>query len=216
MPTIPFGWWQARVLCGALCVLLLPAMTFAQNSQIGGWVYVDRNNDGALNFSSDPMPELVIPDVTVNLYQLVNANYQLLSTLQTSDQGRYQFNNLGAGTYRIEQIQPVGWLDGLDTIGSMTLNGTNTFPPGGSLGTVSNNLFSGIVLPGGSTANFYNFGERGMLPGYVSKRYLFASAPPMPEAQITIPEPSSIAMLVGAIVGGVALRGRRRRLACHR
>lgn len=211
MPTIPFGWWQARVLCGALCALLLPAMTFAQNSQIGGWVYVDRNNDGALNFSSDPMPELVIPDVTVNLYQLVNANYQLLSTLQTSDQGRYQFNNLGAGTYRVEQIQPIGWLDGLDTIGSMTLNGTNTFPPGGSLGTVSNNLFSGIVLPGGSTANFYNFGERGMLPGYVSKRYLFASAPPMPEAQITIPEPSSVAMLLGAIVGGVALRARRRR-----
>lgn len=210
MPTIPFGWWQARVLCGALSVLLLPAMTFAQNSQIGGWVYVDRNNDGALNFSSDPMPELVIPDVTVNLYQLVNSNYQLLSTLQTSNQGRYQFNNLGAGTYRVEQIQPVGWLDGLDTIGSMTLNGTSTFPPGGALGTVSNNLFTGIVLPGGSTANFYNFGERGMLPGYVSKRYLFASAPPMPEAQI-IPEPSSIAMLMGAVIGGLALRARRRR-----
>ena len=63
--------------------------TFASNalaahipgqSQLGGWVYIDRNNDGQLAFSNDPNPEFVIGGVTISLYKVVSNVEQFVAS----------------------------------------------------------------------------------------------------------------------------------------
>jgi hypothetical protein len=176
-------------------------------AQLGGWVYIDRNNDGDLAFSNEPNPEYVIPNVTIGLYSQDGPETFITSTV-TDDFGRYFFNNLAPGTYGLKQTQPVEYVDGLDTLGQM-LALTNAGVPGSaSVGTMVNNAFNNIVLPANVRGDYFLFGERGMAPGYVSKRYLLGSAPPM-EFVPPVPEPTTLfAPLLAA--GSLLLRRRRR------
>jgi hypothetical protein len=183
------------------------------NSQLSGYVYVDRNNDGQLAFSDQALPELVIPNVTVELYSVSGATQTLLSSTLTNAVGQYSFNGLAAGTYLLRQIQPVEFVDGLDTLGSIRSLMGQPNPPGSSAGTAFNNAFSNILLPAGARGDLYNFGERGLAPAYVSKRFLLGSAPPptfTPPGQ-PIPEPAGalLAALGSAALAGVAHRARR-------
>lgn len=174
-------------------------------AQLGGWVYIDRNNDGDLAFSNEPMPEFVIPNVTISLYSQSGPE-TFLQSMVTDQFGRFFFNNLAPGTYGLKQTQPVEYVDGLDTLGIMQALTNAGVPGSASVGTMVNNAFNNIVLPADVRGDFYFFGERGMAPGFVSKRYLLGSAPELPVAPI--PEPTTLA---GPLAAAAMLAMRRRR-----
>src|SRR5688572_1269348 len=176
-------------------------------AQLGGWVYIDRNNDGDLAFSNEPMPEFVIPNVTISLFSQNGPETFLQSTV-TDNGGRFFFNNLAPGTYGLKQTQPIEYVDGLDTLGIMQPLTNAGVPPNASVGSMVNNAFNNIVLPADVRGDFYLFGERGLAPGFVSKRYFLGSAPELPVA--LIPEPTT---LCGGLMAaaGLLLRRRRRR-----
>jgi hypothetical protein len=175
-------------------------------SQLGGWCYIDRNNDGILNFASDPNPEYAIGDVTIGLYSKVNNVETLVTSLLSDQNGRYLFENINPGTYVLRETQPIAYVDGLDTLGKLqSLNG-QPIPPSASAGTMTNNVFSDIVLTADVGGEFYNFGERGLAAGYASKRYLLASAPPL---NPVVPEPASIALSALALSSFSFIRHRR-------
>jgi MYXO-CTERM domain-containing protein len=189
-------------------VTSIATATHAQGTaQLGGWVYIDRNNDGHLAFSNEANPEFVIGDVSISLFSKAN-NVETLVTSMLSDQfGRYFFNSLNPGTYVLRETQPIEFVDGIDTLGHLiSLNG-QPIPGTASAGTVGPDSFLDIVLTANVLGDFYNFGERGLKAGYASKRYLFGSAPPLNTAA---PEPAS-ALLALTAIGGLLLRRSSRR-----
>ena len=203
----------SRQGCSILIACLLATIAsnataahLAGTSQLGGWVYIDRNNDGHLNFSNEPNPEYVIGDVTISLFSKVGTVETFVTSMQSDDFGRYLFENIAPGTYVLRETQPVEFVDGIDTLGVLQSLNAQPIPPGASAGTASNNAFSDIVLPADVGGEFYNFGERGLAAGYASKRFLFASAPPPNTAA---PEPAAQVFALTAI-GLTWLRRRRR------
>lgn len=175
-------------------------------AQLAGWVYIDRNNDGILAFANDPHPEYVIPGVSIDLYALNGQQETYIDTKVTDDYGRYFFNNLAPGTYALKQLQPVEFVDGLDTLGKLMPLTNQPIPPNASPGIMLNNIFTNIVLTANIRGDYYNFGELGMAPGYVSKRYLLGSAPDM---NFAVPEPSTLLLAGSAMVTAMLPRRRR-------
>jgi SdrD B-like domain len=184
------------------------AATIPGMSQLGGWVYIDRNNDGHLAFADEPSPEFVIGNVSISLFSKLGNVETFVSSMLSDDYGRYLFENIAPGTYVLRETQPVEYVDGIDTLG--TLEGLNSqpLPPSASAGTAQNNAFINIVLPANVGGEFYNFGERGLAAGYVSKRNLLASAPPLNTAS---PEPTSLVFALMAACGSYLVPSRRRR-----
>ncbi len=77
---------------------------------ISGQVYVDLNGDGTL----DP-GDTLLPGVTI--YLLDSGGNQLTSTT-TDANGKYSFSGLTPGVYGVQEIQPAGYLEGGDQVGS--------------------------------------------------------------------------------------------------
>jgi len=178
-------------------------------SQLGGFTYIDRNNDGVIAFASDPNPEYAIGDVSISLYSVVANIETLVSTILSDPYGRYFFENILPGTYSLRQTQPIEFVDGKDTLGVLqSLNG-QPVPPTDSPGMMTNNAFTNIVLSADVGGDFYNFGERGLAAGYASKRYLLASSPPL---NPPVPEPSTLLFALAAF-GGMQFTRRRRKAA---
>lgn len=114
-------------------------------ASVSGYVYSDLNNDGVM----DPN-ELGIGGVVV---ELLDANGQPTGrTTTTDDGGFYAFEELLPGSYGVRETQPAGWLDGLDTAGTVG---------GVAVGIAHNpgDQLDGIALTGGSNGIDYNFGE---------------------------------------------------------
>jgi hypothetical protein len=207
--------WHALAL---LCLLgSLPSYAAAQSTQtsfLGGWVYVDRNNDGELAFADSLQPEIALPNVEIKLYSLTSGIESLLATTLTDTVGRYQFSNLAAGTYTIKQTQPIDFIDGKDTLGMLrSLIPNQPLPGSASAGVAGDNVFSNIVLPINVEGNLYNFGELGMTAFAASKRYLLGSTPvmppPPPPVVTFIPEPTSVVLLLSSLAGLSMIRLRR-------
>jgi hypothetical protein len=206
--------WGRRALATVLSAIALATAAWSPvqaASSLSGYAYIDRNNDGQLAFADAAQPEWVLSGVEVKLYSISGTTETLLSTTTTSSIGQYVFNDLAAGTYAVRQTQPVGYLDGIDTLGIIRNLNNNQVPAGANVGTVAADAFLNIVLPADSRGNFYNFGERGLLPGYVSKRYLLSTAPPIvtapdPEPASSVPEPASAALLALAGMGMLAAK----------
>jgi len=110
-------------------------------SSIAGQVYEDLNDNGI----RDPN-EVPISRTTVLLTGTDNAGRRVSLTAITDSNGNYLFPNLVAGTYTVREIQPQNFFDGRDTLGT-------------SGGTQTDDRFSAIVLPAGTAATAYNFGE---------------------------------------------------------
>src|SRR5205823_5983420 len=79
---------------------------------LSGFVYVDNNNNGIKESGEAP-----IPGATITLTGTDTAG-PVPQTATTDAAGFYQFVNLQAGTYALNETQPAGYLDGKDTIGS--------------------------------------------------------------------------------------------------
>lgn len=176
-------------------------------AQLGGWVYIDRNNDGHLAFVDEANPEFVIGDVPISLFSKSGNTETLVSTVLTDQYGRYFFGSLNPGTYVLRQTQPIEFVDGIDTLGQLFSLNSQPIPPSASAGSVGADAFLNIVLASNVKGDFYNFGERGLKAGYASKRYLLASTPPPNTA---LPEPCSMLLLAIAVGGLVTRRPSRR------
>src|SRR5688572_21462353 len=111
---------------------------------LGGFVYVDLDNDGVRDTG-----EAGIPNVTVTLTGKSLTGASVTRTVKSGSDGLYAFFNLPAGTYTIKQTQPSGYADGKESIGGL----------GGSI--TANDVITAIVAPrADSCSGSYNFGER--------------------------------------------------------
>jgi hypothetical protein len=208
-------------LCLAICLVGGTSSTAVSahipgQSQLGGWVYIDRNNDGVLAFSSDPNPEYVVGDIQIDLYSTAGSVETLVATTLSDAVGRYLFENINPDTYVLRETQSVMFVDGIDTLGDLQGLNNQPIPGNASAGTMANNAFLNIVLPADVGGEFYNFGERGLTAGYASKRFLFASYPGPPQAPppppgASSPEPTTLAFSLIAALGIWSIRGRHRR-----
>lgn len=112
---------------------------------VSGRVFADANNDGLVNGA-----DTGLGGVTLQLFNendLVNA----VATTTSNGQGDYTLTGVPAGTYRIVEIQPAGYLDGNESAGSL----------GGVVdNTQDSNLIRNIVVQAGAAdAGGYNFAE---------------------------------------------------------
>ncbi|MCA9200444.1 MAG: hypothetical protein KDA87_23050, partial [Planctomycetales bacterium] len=112
---------------------------------ISGTVYHDKDNDGQID--ADELER--IAGVTI---ELLDATGMVIATTTTGANGNYEFQGLSAGTYTLREIHPSGWLDGLDTAGTI-----DDQPIGQALNP--GDLIQNIVIGFGQTGVDYNFGE---------------------------------------------------------
>jgi len=111
-------------------------------ASLAGNVYHDRDNDGTLEPGDEGIGgvEIVLRD----------ASGAVVTNAFTTPDGSYEFTGLVAGTYSVSEQQPLGWLDGKETAGSID---------GQTVGIASNDQISGITLRWGDDATQVNFGE---------------------------------------------------------
>ncbi|QGJ68626.1 Hypothetical protein PBC10988_2870 [Planctomycetales bacterium 10988] len=123
------------------------AQVFIFSNSISGFVYNDADNDGV--FDSGELP---IPGVLVSLTGMDHLGNPVTLIELTDATGAYSFEELrpsdAAGYTITEVVQPAGYLDGTDTLGT-----------GG--GIFGNDVFTQVLLPAGQESHFekYNFGE---------------------------------------------------------
>ena len=116
-------------------------------SSLGGYVFVDANNDGTMNSG-----ETGIANVAIELTGFDDRGGSIDITGATGSDGAYSFTNLRPGTYTITETQPNGYVDGKDKQGT----------PG--TGTTGDDLFDGITLKQNVTGQNNNFGELSPMP----------------------------------------------------
>jgi hypothetical protein len=109
----------------------------ASPASLSGSVYLDSNNNGAIDAGERPIAGV----------QVTATGGGTTQTVVTDTYGVYTFDNLPAGTYAITETQPSTYSDGKDTLGNKG-------------GTMANDKFSGIVLTTGASSSGYNFGEQ--------------------------------------------------------
>jgi hypothetical protein len=122
---------------------------FGENlpSKVSGFVWVDFNDDGVINFNEDG-----IADVTIKLYRQQGNSWVYVGTETTNAVGFYEFTGLCPGVYKIQEVQPCGnYEDGQDSLGKV--NGVRN-------GVAGCDVFSCVTITCGSTGEDYNFGER--------------------------------------------------------
>lgn len=127
-------------------------------STLSGVVYVDANNNGVRDTG-----EVGVPGVQITLRR-TDTTGTADQVILTGNDGTYSFANVGPGTYSIIESQPGAFLDGTDAVGSQG-------------GTLANDSITGIAVTGGVTGTNNNFGERGLLPAFVSKQLYLGSTP---------------------------------------
>ena len=112
-------------------------------AEIHGRVYHDINNDGRFQNQS----EEGIAGVTIQLFDDAG---NLIEEMQTDAEGQYWFTNLLAGNYKIQELQPEAFADGIDRIGNVD---------GVERGETMNDMHTNIELIGGDRGIRYDFGE---------------------------------------------------------
>jgi serine-aspartate repeat-containing protein C/D/E len=127
-------------------------------ASVAGRVFHDRNDNGIIDAGEEG-----IAGVTIRLLHadgtpvmIDNGGTQTVLVAITDANGHYKFENLRGGEYQIQQIQPTGWVDGKDTLGTLG-------------GTTSNDLFTKIMVRNGDAGVRYDFGEFKLssISGYV-------------------------------------------------
>lgn len=121
---------------------------------LAGRVVSDENANDLIDAGDQP-----IAGVTIELY---TSEGQLVATTTTDANGRYRFENLFPGYYSVVEIQPDGYLDGADFVGTV----------GGQLD--GNDRITNVKLPPGVSGEEYNFAE--IRPASISG-YVFQDGP---------------------------------------
>ncbi len=113
-------------------------------ARLSGSVYHDRDNDG--------VPEAGEEGIANALLSLLDEEGSLVDSVETDEDGSYEFVGLRAGNYRVIQMQPNGWLDGTDRAGTASGRPTGrALNPGDEIESIS--------LLWGDDARDYDFGE---------------------------------------------------------
>ncbi len=123
-------------------------------SSISGFVHADIDGNCVYSAAAGDRP---LANVTM---LLLNSQGQEIARTLTDAQGNYAFNGLRPGNYSVAQVQPQGYLNGGEMIG--TINGV-------TVGTTQANRIAGITLTSGQNAVKYDFCEHipSELCGYV-------------------------------------------------
>jgi fibro-slime domain-containing protein/RHS repeat-associated protein len=108
---------------------------------LSGSVYVDRADNGVRG-----PDEVGIGGTVVTLTGTDGRGRPVSRTTTTRADGSYLFDQVWPGTYTLTEVQPVGYLDARDTVGSLA-------------GTLGNDRFTNITLESGERGTDYNFGE---------------------------------------------------------
>src|SRR5262249_43948954 len=132
---------------------------------VAGHVYEDDNNNGVID-SGEPG----IGGVTVKLTGTNAFGQSVTQQTTTASDGSYSFANLVPGTYTLDEVQPAGYLDGKDTLGSLG-------------GVQANDHFGNIVVNDSQNGTNYNFGEQIAADVYVQKSVTPTTA--LPGATLT-------------------------------
>jgi len=135
-------------------------------ASIGGRVFADLNGNGVAD-SGEPL----LSGVTI---YLLDAGGARIAATTTDSAGKYVFTGLQPGYYGVEEIQPAGYLDGDEQVGTA----------GGAI--TENDKIQGAYLPSGVDGRNYDFWE--IIPARISG-YVFQDGPaivvyegdPMPE-----------------------------------
>jgi protocatechuate 3,4-dioxygenase beta subunit len=120
-------------------------------SSISGYVYHDANDTGVFDAGDNPLGGQTV--------MLLDSGGNVLGTQITDSTGFYQFTGLGLGTYTVMEVQPAGYLDSADNVG--TINGAFVGTAFSSLDKITQ-----ISLQYGENGINYNFGE--VLPVCIS------------------------------------------------
>jgi protocatechuate 3,4-dioxygenase beta subunit len=108
-------------------------------ASVSGRVHADRDDDCVLDAGETPIGGVEI--------RLLNASGAVIDTTYTESDGTYEFTNLRPGTYSVFEVQPPGFFNGDQVIGSA----------GGAIGAIDHTV--GITLDPGDDAVGYNFCE---------------------------------------------------------
>ena len=127
------------------------------NASIAGAVYIDANNNGIRDTN-----EVGIEGVTITLTGTDTLQNTVNREVTTNTDGDYLFANLAAGTYQVQETQPLGLRDGQDTAGTGALT-SNT----------ADDVFTELGIAANGQAQDFNFGERNER---LSKRRFLASS----------------------------------------
>lgn len=113
-------------------------------SDLSGFVYHDRNDDGQRQSNEEPIQGVVL--------RLIDAQGAEVGQTVTDNDGSFRWDQLEAGTYRVVELQPNGWIDGQDRAGHVV---------GVTRGTAINpgDEIVSINLGWGESAVEYAFGE---------------------------------------------------------
>jgi SdrD B-like domain len=115
-------------------------------ASIGGFVFADFNNNGVMEPG-----EFGIGGAVITLTGWDNQGNQVTLTTSTNPDGSYNFTGLAPGTYTLTRSAPIGYDNGLSSVGTVNGNTDGSALLDGSL--------AGIGLQGGDQGVNYNFGE---------------------------------------------------------
>ncbi len=114
---------------------------------LSGHVYHDRNNDGQQQLGEEGIAGVLIQLQPVDTLLPVDPQ-----VARTDVDGFYSFDLPIAGTYRLVEVQPPGYLDGLDRAG--TVDGQQR-----GVAQAEGDTIDQISLAGGEVGQDYDFGE---------------------------------------------------------
>ncbi|MEM8680263.1 MAG: SdrD B-like domain-containing protein, partial [Planctomycetota bacterium] len=119
-----------------------------------GTVYHDANGSGQQDRGENGIAGVVV--------QLIDEQGRVVAEATTDEEGCYEFINIRQGTYRVMELHPEGWLDGIDSPGIIG---------GRSVGRAENpgDKINDIDIRWGDIGTQFDFGEQlaGSISGFV-------------------------------------------------